>query len=70
MYLKSTLDPLSKSVGNVPVAIFTFGKQSKLLRIFEDYEVSFFLYVKSSFALYVYFVTLRIPSDLFLKVLI
>jgi len=39
MHLVSTLNPLSKSEGNVPVALFVFEGQRKFLRISENYEV-------------------------------
>jgi hypothetical protein len=39
MHLVSTLNPLSKSEGNVPVALFVFEDQRKFLRISENYKV-------------------------------
>ena len=39
MHLVSTFNPLCKSEGNVPVALFVFEDQRRFLRVSEDYEV-------------------------------
>jgi hypothetical protein len=44
MRLKSSLDLLSRSEGNVPVAIFSLGEQRKFLHVSELYEVSLLIY--------------------------
>ena len=52
MHLVSTLNPLSKSEGNVPVALFVFGDQRRFLRISENYDVCFHLFFCPPFDTY------------------
>ena len=51
MHLLSTLNPLSKSEGNVPVALFVFEDQRKFLRISENYKVGCRLFFLPAFRL-------------------
>lgn len=48
MYLQSNLNPLLKSEGSVPVAIFSLSDEQMFLHVSETYQVSdlfFFFFV-------------------------
>jgi hypothetical protein len=44
MHISSVTNPLSRTEGNVPVAVFVFEDRRKFLRVSEDYIVSSHLF--------------------------